>query len=189
MGNKEQYFNYLKQRSVLGSIYRKYFLYPKLNHYLKGEMLDIGCGIGDMLAYRAHSIGVDVNEFNVEFCKLRGFDVYQMPVNKLPFQGERFDSILLDNVLEHIEDPLPLLIEIKRVMRTNGVLLIGVPGVKGYASDSDHKVFYDESKLTALATKAGFGVKVSLHAPLWKSHLFSTILKQYCIYTLWIAND
>lgn len=189
MGDKEQYFNYLKQRSVLGSIYRKYFLYPKLNHYLKGSMLDIGCGIGDMLAFRAHSIGVDVNEFNVEFCKLRGLDAYQMPLNTLPFLDGRFDSILLDNVLEHIEDPLPLLTEIKRVMRTNGALLIGVPGVKGYASDSDHKVFYDESRLAELATKAGFSVNVSLHTPLWKCNLFSTLLKQYCIYTLWISND
>lgn len=189
MENNEHYFNYLKQRSLLGYIYRRYFLYPKLSSYLKGALLDIGCGIGDMLIYRPGSLGVDINEFNVEYCKRRGLNVCHMTENVLPFPNGQFDSILLDNVLEHINEPAPLLSEIKRTIRPNGSILIGVPGVKGFASDSDHKVFYDETKLAELAENAGFRIKKTFHMPFLKSNLMSKILKQYCIYTLWIAKD
>lgn len=54
-----------------------------------------------------------------------------MTPDHLPFDSESFDSVLIDNVLEHIEDPNSLLAEIKRVIRPNGGLLIGVPGVLG----------------------------------------------------------
>jgi SAM-dependent methyltransferase len=185
MTTNQQYFEYLQSRSLIAEIYRKYFLYPKLNRYLKGKLLDVGCGIGDMLVYRANTIGVDINPLNVEFCKQRGCEAYEMPIDKLPFEDGSFDSVLLDNVLEHILDPYPLLTEIKRVMRKDAVFLIGVPGVKGQSSDPDHKVFYDEISLKSLADKLGFNVNVMLHSPLWKSDYFSKAVRQYCVYSQW----
>jgi SAM-dependent methyltransferase len=181
----QQYFEYLQSRSFTGGIYRKYFLYPRLNRYLKGQMLDVGCGIGDMLAFRPNSIGVDINQLDVEFCKQRGCEAYEMPVDKLPFEDGSFDSVLLDNVLEHLADPDPLLTEIKRVMRKDAVLLIGVPGVKGQSADPDHKVFYNEVSLNTLAVRLGFNVNVMLHSPLWKSDFLSKAVRQYCVYSQW----
>lgn len=156
MTTNKQYFEYLQSRSFLGGIYRKYYLYPKLNRYLKGRLLDVGCGIGDMLAFRPDSVGVDINPLDVQFCKHRGCEAYQMSIDKLPFDDDSFDSVLLDNVMEHILDPVPLLEEVKRVMRKDAVLLIGVPGVKGQSCDPDHKVFYNETSLAALAQKKWF---------------------------------
>ena len=181
----QQYFEYLQGRSCIGGLYRKYFLYPRLNRYLKGRMLDVGCGIGDMLVFRPNSIGVDINQLDVEYCRQRGCIAYEMPIDKLPFEDGCFDSVLLDNVLEHLADPFPLLTEIKRVMRRDAVLLIGVPGVKGQAADPDHKVFYNEDALTRLADKLGFNVNVMLHSPLWKSDYLSRKVRQYCIYSQW----
>lgn len=185
MTTNKQYFEYLQSRSFLGGIYRKYYLYPKLNRYLKGRLLDVGCGIGDMLVFRPNSVGVDINPLDVQFCKQRGCEAYEMPVDKLPFEDSSFDSVLLDNVLEHIVDPAPLLAEIKRVMRKDAVLLIGVPGVKGYSIDSDHKVFYDEPSLSILAGNLGFKVNKMLHSPLRKSDFLSKKVRQYCVYSQW----
>ena len=42
----EQYYHYLRQRSRLGLWYRRYWLYPRLNKHLRGQTLDVGCGIG-----------------------------------------------------------------------------------------------------------------------------------------------
>lgn len=131
MNQNQVYFDYLQQRSFLGKIYRNFWLYPILNRFLKGRALDVGCGIGDMLLFRPNTIGVDVNQHNVSFCLSRGGDAKFMDHNVLPFDDASFDSVLLDNVLEHIQDPAPMLLEIKRVLRTNGVLLIGVPGSLG----------------------------------------------------------
>ena len=61
MTDYQDYFNYLRGRSRLGLLYRKYWLYPRLNKYLYGDVLDVGCGVGDLLSFRPSTIGVDVN--------------------------------------------------------------------------------------------------------------------------------
>ena len=179
------YFEYLKKRSFLGGIYRRYVLYPRLNCHLKGKVLDIGCGIGDMLSYRKNTVGLDVNPLNVAFCKNRKLNAFIMKPNIIPFNDKTFDSVLLDNVLEHIESPSLLFKEIRRVLKPDGLLLIGVPGEKGYRSDDDHKIFYDKKKLQILAKKNQFNVTQFFYTPLMKSKFLSQHVRQYCIYSLW----
>ena len=180
------YFEYLKKRSFLGGIYRRYVLYPRLNCHLQGKVLDVGCGIGDMLSYRENTVGLDVNPLNVSFCKKRKLNAYVMKPNIIPFDDKSFDSVLLDNVLEHIEKPSLLFKEIRRVLKPDGLLLIGVPGIKGYKSDDDHKIFYDEKKLQVLAKKNHFNVNHFFYTPIIKSKFLSKQLRQYCIYTQWL---
>jgi SAM-dependent methyltransferase len=182
----EEYSRYLLKRSALGKLYREHWLYPRLCRSMKGRTLDIGCGIGDMLAFRADTVGVDINEHNVGHCKQRGLDARVMQVDKLPFGAAAFDSVLLDNVLEHISDPSPLLAEVRRVLRADGRVVVGVPGRYGQSWDSDHKVFYDESRLQSLAEQHGFRVVRFIHMPLWKSGLLSRRLRQYCVYAQWV---
>jgi ubiquinone/menaquinone biosynthesis C-methylase UbiE len=180
-----EYFSYLKSKSFLGYLYQKKYLFPKLLKLLDGRMLDIGCGLGDMLFYRSNSVGVDVNCFNVEYCISRGLFVKNMLPDILPFDDNHFDSVLMDNVLEHIENPKNILKEIKRVLKSNGVLLIGVPGLRGQSLDSDHKVYYDLKTLTKTAEINGFEINKVTYTPLFKSNLLSKYLDLYCIYCLW----
>jgi SAM-dependent methyltransferase len=186
--HNELYFAYLKQRSNLGALYRRYRLYPKLNQYLHGRTLDVGCGLGDMLHFRDNTVGVDINPLNVQYCTSMGLDAYLMEVDVLPFPNASFDSVLLDNVLEHIAKPDPLLKEIRRVLKPGGNLVIGVPGILGMQSDLDHKVFYSEETLQSLANKTSFRVEHTFYAPLRRSHFLSQVLRQYCIYTSWIPK-
>jgi hypothetical protein len=60
-----------------------------------------------------------------------------------------------------------------------------VPGQLGYASDIDHKIFYDESGLISLAKGSGFVINKIAYLPLWKSSFLSKYLSQYCIYSQW----
>jgi len=173
------------KRSFLGDLYRRYVLYPRLNLHLKGRVLDVGCGIGDMLSYRKNTVGLDVNSLNVDFCQKRQLEAHMMKPDVISFKDKTFDSVLLDNVLEHIEKPSLLFKEIRRVLKPDGILLIGVPGIKGYESDDDHKVFYDEKKLHALAQKNNFNVNQFFYTPLVKSKFLSQHVRQYCIYSLW----
>lgn len=181
MTTHDEYFSYLMKRSFLGGVYRRNLLYPKLSSYLDGLTLDVGCGIGDMLSYRANTVGVDVNSRNVEYCQSKGLDAYVMEPDILPFESSVFDSALLDNVLEHIASPDALLSEIKRVLRPKGCFVVGVPGVRGFSSDSDHKVFYDESFLASTLRGAHFSLQHMFYMP-FKSKLLSERMRQYCIY-------
>lgn len=185
MLNNEQYSAYLASRSILGAMYRKLVLYPALCRHLKGSAIDIGCGIGDMLKYRPHTIGVDINPFNIEICHKKGLDARLMQINVLPFEDQIFDSALLDNVLEHINRPEILLKEAYRVLRPGSCLLVGVPGIRGQKSDPDHKIFYDESALIALAQRHHFLVIEQFHMPLFQSNWLSKWMRQYCVYSVW----
>ena len=150
MNKKEEYFNHLKQRSFLGFLYDKLFLYPKLCKSLRGLTLDVGCGIGDMLSFRSKTIGVDINQYNIDFCQRRNLDAILITPETIRFDDNTFDSVLLDNVLEHIQSPDLLIQEIRRVLKPGGTFLVGVPGIEGYKCDVDHKVYYDEFILRSL---------------------------------------
>ena len=65
----KQYHEWLVTRSWSGLLYRKLYLYPKVWTKVKGRVLDVGCGIGDFVRLTKNAVGIDINPFNVEFCK------------------------------------------------------------------------------------------------------------------------
>ena len=175
------YYDYLASRSPLGEIYRKRYVYPKIKTFVQHPALDIGCGIGDLLAFDPQIVGVDINPILVDHVKKAGFVAYTMVPDALPFGDNSFGSAILDNVIEHVEDPSLLLKEISRVVKPKGGLLIGVPGKKGYASDEDHKVFYSESHLISVVERYGFKHEQSLYTP-FRSSVLNRFARQYCIH-------
>jgi len=177
------YFSYLSERSGIGLLYRNFLLYPVLSRMLSGRILDFGCGLGDFLKYRKHSVGVDVNQQLVDYCQSQGLDARLLEDGRIPYPESSFDSVVMDNVLEHIPelDAGNVIKEIMRVLRPNGTLLVGVPGRKGYAADSDHKCFYTGPDLKALLSRHGGRLVKTRHMPLWFPGV-DKYLRQYCIY-------
>ena len=181
----ETYAHYLQQRSTLGKLYRNYLLYPRLGRCVKGRVLDFGCGIGDFLLFRPGTVGVDINPHNVEFCRARGADAELSQEGRIPYGDGEFNTVVMDNVLEHIPKNCVdrVLSEVLRLLHPAGKLLIGVPGLKGYDSDDDHKCYYSEQDLITLLGRYGCRKVKSFHMPvhmLWlENHL-----SQYCIYVL-----
>lgn len=172
-------------RTIFGSLYRKFFLYKIINLYCFGKVLDIGCGIGDFLKYRSNAVGVDINPYNVEYCINLGLNVRRAEPGVLPFESACFDTILLDNVLEHISDPTELCKEIKRVLKINGRLIIGIPGLMGYGSDPDHCINYSKENLLKLFMTYGFTLKKQFSTPfIVTSNFLSKNSKRYCVYYL-----
>ncbi len=182
--NEEEYYKYLTTRSKLSFFYRTNILYPAIDKHLSGKVLDVGCGIGDFLAYRTNNtIGIDINDFNLQYCKKNNHEVYKIENNTYPFSNETFDGAVLDNVLEHLVSPEITINEINRILKLNGVLVIGVPGKKGYTMDSDHKKFYEEKEMNELLLNCGFKNVKYLYPPLFfKSDFVSNKMSQYCIY-------
>lgn len=179
--NYQAYFEYLKNRSRIGLLYRNFWLYPRICDYFTGRVLDVGCGIGDFVKFRKQTTGTDINPQIIKFCKNQGLDVIQMDTDRLPFLSGEFDGVLLDNVLEHIRFPKSLIEEIYRVLKPSGALLVGVPGRKGYDKDPDHKVYYDQKKLVETISAYGFVNKKIFFMPL-KSNILDILLPQFCLY-------
>jgi len=181
MSGHDDYFAYLQSRSRLGLWYRRHWLYPRMCRYLCGRVLDVGCGIGDLLRFRTGTVGVDINLATVAWCREEGLDARVMAPDHLPFADADFDGVVLDNVLEHLESPRPLLTEIHRVLRPEGVLIVGVPGRRGYARDPDHKIFYDEDVLVTVMASARMQCERVFHMPL-RSAWLDRHMPQYCVY-------
>lgn len=157
------------------------YLYPRLYRKLKAPVIDIGCGIGDFLAYRSDAIGLDIDLESISYCQQNGRTAYQFDGVNLPFDDNSVCSVVLDNVLEHIKEPTPLLTDISRVIQLSGTFVVGVPGAKGYSSDSDHKVYYDEKSLIARIEQHHFKTLKIIYAPV-KSEFLNKSAKQYCLY-------
>jgi SAM-dependent methyltransferase len=183
----KDYHSYLQTGSIKSKLYRKYWLYPRLSSFLDGKALDVGSGLGDFVSYRKNTIGVDINPDNVKWCVSKGLNVQVMDLDKLPFESAFFDSIIMDNVLEHIEDPENILSEIDRVIKIGGNLVIGVPGILGFESAPDHKVFYSKEMLVKTFVNRNYSVKKVFSMPIEMKWLDSRI-SQYCYYAVFIKN-
>jgi SAM-dependent methyltransferase len=154
-----------------------------LKKKLKGKVLDVGCGIGDFLKFMPSAVGVDINPFVVEYCRQRGLTAYLIEKFPYPFDDKIFDSAVLDNVLEHLDDPIPTIKEIYRLLKDGGKLIVGVPGRKGFASDDDHQKFYDEFVLIDLFVNNKFHGKEIFYSP-FKSRFLDEYARMYCTYAV-----
>jgi len=188
MTDQQSYYEYLRRRKQVGLWYRNGWLYPRLCRHLRGRVLDVGCGIGDMVRFRPNTVGVDVNARAVDFCRSQDLDVRIMPPDRLPFADLTFDGAVLDNVLEHLTEPSALLSEIHRVLLPGGTLIVGVPGERGYASDPDHKRHYPRQQLIDCLGQAGFGVTCLFHQP-FRSELLDRYFRYYAIYGVFRRLD
>jgi 2-polyprenyl-3-methyl-5-hydroxy-6-metoxy-1,4-benzoquinol methylase len=103
---------------------------------LQGSMLDIGCGEAFTMAFFKEqgwaTTGLDYSHFGCEQMNpqclpdLITGDIY-MGLKSLISQERKFTVIWASNVLEHVLDPVELLLELKHLLQPGGVLVIQVP--------------------------------------------------------------
>jgi ubiquinone/menaquinone biosynthesis C-methylase UbiE len=103
------------------------------------KILDVGCGIGTYLRalkrFTSKLYGVDVEEERINEAALRLSsgqekitpNVFVAPAEKLPFKEEKFDVVLMNEVLEHVEDDQKAVKEAIRVLKGGGHLVIFAP--------------------------------------------------------------
>jgi len=131
------------------------------------EILDLGCATGDycsnLESMGFNCTGIDVNPEYIEKARERGINVYLMNGDDLKFQNNSFDTVLLFEVLEHVENPYKILKEAKRVARKN--ILITVPNCTQFSElkssgltyehllDKDHINFFTKKDMENLISK------------------------------------
>ncbi len=126
--------------------------------YIKGRLADLGCGkvplYGFYKDYVDEWIGLDWNNRSYKNLKIIEQDLSK----KLPFNKSSFDTILLTEVLEHIQNPDKLLSEIYRVLKKGGHVIITVPFLY-FIHEEPHDYFrYTKYALKKLTQQAGFSV-------------------------------
>jgi SAM-dependent methyltransferase len=142
---------------------------------LKGRLLDFGCGRKpyENLFTVSEYIGIDVKYAGHDH-KLSKVDVFY-DGKSIPFADSYFDSVFCGEVMEHIFTPSETLLEIKRVLRKGGYILLTVPFCW-----NEHEVPFDYARytsygITSLLEVHGFKV-INLN----KSGSFARTLFQLC---------
>lgn len=149
----------------LGDLIRKRFPKP-------GKLLDVGCSRGwfldTMPDWECHG-----NEIAVHYAatarEKHGDRIFIGPFDEYPMREGYFDVITLQDVFDHIRDPLPMLQKCNRLLKPNGMIAIKVhnisclyaklTGSKFYAIiPPSHLFYYDKRTLALTLEKSGFRV-------------------------------
>ena len=102
-----------------------------VNFVRNGKFLDVGFGDGSLL-YEYKSLGFDaygteVSGYAVRNARRLGLKVFKGELRDVRFKGNYFDVVYLSHVLEHVHDPLSVLVEIRRILKKRGVAVIVLP--------------------------------------------------------------
>ena len=143
------------------------------------RLLDIGCSSGALLqSAMTHGFdaeGVEPAAQAAEFAKSAGLKVFHGYLEEARFPASSFDAVTLMEVIEHLPDPSALLREVWRILKPNGVLVVGtgngaswtvrLVGARwGYfqvAEHGGHISFFNPGSLAMLAQRCGFDVERS----------------------------
>ncbi len=99
----------------------------------KCRVLDVGCGMAGslrLLQGYQERIGIDISEPIVHWCNQmrNGDERYEvMDCRAIRYSNESFDLVLCFDVLEHVDKPRETLMEIHRVIRRPGIVVIVYP--------------------------------------------------------------
>src|SRR3954468_1350398 len=156
----ERHWWYRGRRAVLNAVLAGVDLPPR------PEILDAGCGSGrtlDELARLGHASGIELNPFGVRAARERGHEVGEAPVEAIPHPDESFDLVTCLDVIEHTDDDVRALRELRRVTRPGAAAIVSVPASPRLWSQHDeaneHRRRYTRRTLEAAAENAGWRVE------------------------------
>jgi len=118
-----------------------YLKHTNIDEMFKDKVvLDIGCGAGGKTIYYASKgvkkiVGVEIlgkyKEEAENLAKLYGmddkFEFVCADASKTPFEDETFDTIIMNDAMEHVDEPEKVLDECYRILKKNGRLYLNFP--------------------------------------------------------------
>lgn len=149
-----------------------------------GVMLDVGCGEGFTMQY---FLG---KNWKIEGLDFSAAGVQKMNASCLPYletgdvfdllstrvaNGCRYNAVFLNNVLEHVLQPVELMAQLRNLLSENGVLVVTVPNdfsnlqnfclERGYIdrefwiATPDHLSYFDADSLSAIGVSVGYSCR------------------------------
>ncbi|HUB36262.1 MAG TPA: class I SAM-dependent methyltransferase [Solirubrobacteraceae bacterium] len=130
----------------------------------RARILDAGCGSGrNMVELARHGTvtGIELSPASVELARERRVgEVVEGSLLEMPFESGSFDFGASLDVIEHLQDDVGALRELRRVIAPGGGLLITVPAYgwlwSGHDEINHHHRRYTRRSLAAAAAAAGW---------------------------------
>lgn len=123
--------------------------------YLSGHLLNAGSGSRNINSFLRASGVTEITNYDMASDDPL---VVIGPLESMPFEDGRFDSVLCNAVLEHVANAEESIRELARVVRPNGHVVVAVPFLQPFhACPADFRR-YTADGLAALGRKAGLDV-------------------------------
>lgn len=134
-------------------------------------VLEIGCGGGwNLMSFHKKGYKYYGFDFDKDFTghgKERGLNLHLGGIDEAIKMGIRCDYLLINQVLEHVDNPIGFLVSLKPALNDNAVINILVPSLDlllwGYANcdllrtlQNAHNFLFDEFTLKSISVIAGF---------------------------------
>jgi len=110
-----------------------------LNENSSHEVIDLGCGDGRFTVKVKERIGVseilgvDLCDESLETAKERGIVVKKVDLNNpLPFDHDRFDVVVSNQVIEHLFYPVNFMKELYRILKPRGYAVISTENLASW---------------------------------------------------------
>lgn len=157
-GAEDRHWWYRGRRKVLDGIL------AGLGLPANARILDAGCGSGRNMVELAHFgtvTGVELSQTSVALALARDVgEVIAGSALEMPFADDSFDLAVTLDVIEHLEDDLAALRELRRVVAPGGALLVTVPAYQwlwsGHDEINHHHRRYTRRSLQRVAQQAGW---------------------------------
>jgi SAM-dependent methyltransferase len=155
---EDRHWWYRGRRSVLEGVI------DDLRLPARARILDAGCGSGRNMVDLAHHgtvTGVELSQTSVQLARDRGAgDVVEGSVLDMPFGADTFELAASLDVIEHLQDDLSALRELRRVVAPGGALLVTVPAYQwlwsGHDEINHHHRRYTRRSLQRVGEEAGW---------------------------------
>ncbi len=171
--------------------------------YIKdnSSILDMGCGSGaisERLVKKGCKVyGIDIAEDAVQEARDRMTEVIVGDIERiehLPWEKRFFDIIILADVLEHLKDPLNVLVKLKSYLKDEWIFLISLPNIAfwrirlalllgrfnyspdGGIMDETHLRFFTFASAKRLINRAGLKIRnIDIPLPVSYNSFLSSI--------------
>jgi len=138
------------------------------------RVLDVGCGFGESLGYHAARgcdvYGVEADENIRRVADKFGYRVHVGLFDPDLYEPDFFDCVTMDQVMEHVTDPVETLQGVSRILKPGGKAILTTPNANGWGArlfgrkwinwhTPYHLQFYSKQSMRRLAEKAGLEIE------------------------------
>jgi SAM-dependent methyltransferase len=139
----------------------------------RGRLLDVGCSAGILLdeakklGWKVY--GVELSSWAIQHAKEKlNIEIFRGELKEARFPDDYFDLVIMADSIEHFSDPRGCLSEIKRILRSDGIICISTPDIGSILSriigenwwgiKQSHLVYFNKRSISKILNDSGFKV-------------------------------